>query len=209
MKNTISLLSLALLAGTAGASTIDYQTGHFNGSPTFAQASDYQVGVDSAVASSPLISLASYDSVNPGLSQAGNDAFKATVTFGVADAGIWSFRTGVDFGLGGAIFLDGVAQAFNTHDMWWAGSYSNASQFLGFSGNLAAGNHTLTIYGLEYCCSGPQQAQFQAPSSNGFVSFGNNDGLVSAVPEPESYALMLAGLGLVGTMVRRRKSKAA
>jgi PEP-CTERM motif len=33
--------------------------------------------------------------------------------------------------------------------------------------------------------------------------------LVSAVPEPETYALMLAGLGLVGTVARRRKAKQA
>jgi hypothetical protein len=31
-------------------------------------------------------------------------------------------------------------------------------------------------------------------------------GNVAAVPEPETYALMLAGLGLVGVTVRRRKS---
>jgi hypothetical protein len=209
MKFFLSVLSLTLLAGAAGASTIEYQTGHFTGSPTFASASDYQAAVESAVVSSSLVSLASYDSVNPGLSQAGNDAYKATVTFGVADAGLWSFRSGVDFGLGGAMFLDGIAQTFKTNDMWWNGSYSNPTQFLGFSNTLTSGNHTLTIYGLEWCCSGAQQAQFQAAGSNAFVSFSNNDGLVSAVPEPESYAMMLAGLALMGSIVRRRKNKVA
>jgi hypothetical protein len=32
---------------------------------------------------------------------------------------------------------------------------------------------------------------------------------VAAVPEPESYALLLAGLGLIGTVVKRRKTKQA
>ena len=44
---------------------------------------------------------------------------------------------------------------------------------------------------------------------------GDNQGamldnvLVTSVPEPETYALMLAGLGLMGTMVRRRKQRKA
>jgi hypothetical protein len=29
---------------------------------------------------------------------------------------------------------------------------------------------------------------------------------MQAVPEPESYAMLLAGLGLMGTIARRRKS---
>lgn len=37
----------------------------------------------------------------------------------------------------------------------------------------------------------------------------NVAGYVSAVPEPETYAMLLAGLGLVGFMARRRKSKTA
>jgi len=32
---------------------------------------------------------------------------------------------------------------------------------------------------------------------------------VTAVPEPETYAMMLAGLGLIGTIARRRKVRSA
>jgi PEP-CTERM motif len=32
---------------------------------------------------------------------------------------------------------------------------------------------------------------------------------VTPVPEPETYAMMLAGLGLMGTIARRRKNKNA
>jgi hypothetical protein len=34
---------------------------------------------------------------------------------------------------------------------------------------------------------------------------GDNGGCVSAIPEPETYAMMLAGLGLMGFVARRRK----
>lgn len=205
MKKILLALSLLFLALGAQASEIQYQTGAYSGSTTFANGSDYQAAVESAVLGSAVTTVASYDSVNPGLSQAGNDSYKATVNFGVTTAGVWEFRSGVDFGLGGAMFLNGMSQAFNTNDMWWGGSYSDSSQYLSFSSVLAVGNYTLTIYGLEYCCSGPQQAQFKAAGSNEFVSFSNQDGLVSAIPEPESYALMLAGLGLMTTIARRRK----
>jgi hypothetical protein len=33
--------------------------------------------------------------------------------------------------------------------------------------------------------------------------------ITSAVPEPQSYAMLLAGLGLIGTITRRRSKKAA
>jgi hypothetical protein len=33
------------------------------------------------------------------------------------------------------------------------------------------------------------------------------DGNVSPIPEPETYALMLAGLAVVGAAARRRKAK--
>lgn len=209
MKKILFTLSLALSALGSQASVIQYQTGSYPGAITFASGSDYQVAVESAVLLSPVVSVASYDSLQPNMTQYNNEAYKATVSFGVSTAGLWEFRSGVDFGWGGAMFLNGASKTFKTNDMWWNGNYSNPSQFLSFSSVLAVGNYTLTIYGLEYCCSGPQQAQFKAAGSNDFVSFSNQDGLVSAVPEPESYALMLAGLGLIATLVRRRKNKAA
>ena len=209
MKKILLTLSLALIAVGANASFMQYQTGHYSGDGTFTTASDYQIAVESAVGLSPWVSASSYDSLQPNIGSFGSEAYKATVTFGVGDAGTWDFRSGVDFGLGGALFLDGVAQTFKTNDMWWNGAYGDSTQFLSFSRALAVGNHTLTIYGVEHCCSGVQQAQFKAPNSNAFVSFSNGDGLVSMIPEPESYAMLLAGLGLMTTIVRRRKSRVA
>jgi hypothetical protein len=50
--------------------------------------------------------------------------------------------------------------------------------------------------------------QFQVASHDVFYNV-NLSPVVAAVPEPESYAMLLAGLGLVGAIVRRRKSTVA
>jgi hypothetical protein len=43
---------------------------------------------------------------------------------------------------------------------------------------------------------------------NQFAPFSHDaEGMVTAIPEPETYALLLAGLGLMGVMARRRKQK--
>jgi hypothetical protein len=45
-------------------------------------------------------------------------------------------------------------------------------------------------------------------NGNGFLSL-QYTAITAAVPEPESYALLLAGLGLIGAAVKRRKAKQA
>ena len=64
----------------------------------------------------------------------------------------------------------------------------------------------------------PSYAWMFAPGQNGqavqskdwtyfALAVRPGDVLISAVPEPETYALMVAGLGLIGAVARRRKSK--
>ena len=58
--------------------------------------------------------------------------------------------------------------------------------------NLAAGNYLYEVSGANY---GTQVGQ---------VTFSST--LTSAVPEPEPYAMLLTGLGLMGFVLRRRTS---
>jgi hypothetical protein len=73
------------------------------------------------------------------------------------------------------------------------------------SGQLAAGNYALQWGGSIQSDSfdvGVLGTQF---GSGEFTQFGQLT--VTAVPEPETYAMFLAGLGLMGAVARRRKSK--
>lgn len=210
MKNRkLAALVLAMaVTGASNAAVITFQTGYSQAGAQ-ATAEAYRSVVDAAVAASPYGStvLNNYDIVsNQYLFGAGatNIAFKSNISFGVASTGTYSFRAGVDFGNGGAVFLDGHAVALNTSDMWWAHDYVNTNSVFQVSGKtLSAGNHTLTIYGLEGCCDGGQQVQY-AVNGGAFQSFSANT-LTTAVPEPETYAMMLGGLGLVGAIARRRR----
>jgi hypothetical protein len=62
--------------------------------------------------------------------------------------------------------------------------------------NVGAGTHTLSFLGTN---------PTHASDTSAFID--NVSISVSPVPEPETYALMLAGLGLMGSLARRRKQK--
>ena len=88
---------------------------------------------------------------------------------------------------------------------------SSGSNKWGYGGYSVAGN---TFTGSEF--NGVLQLQGSFTSMNIAVDqpefwhgFNVGSASVSAVPEPETYAMMLAGLGLMGAIARRRKAKQA
>lgn len=211
MKAVCAIL-LSCFAAQANASVITLQTAYSSAGPQ-SSATGYKDVVERALLSQGAgygtKTISSYDNLSNANQFSGgansNIAWKATIDFSVANAATWTFRTGVDFGNGGALFLDGVALTSRSTDMYWGNSFATASQYLQASSLLAAGNHTLTIYGLENCCDGVQQAQFKAAGAS-FATFAANDGInPKAVPEPATLATFGLGLAVVAGLRRRGK----
>ncbi len=114
-----------------------------------------------------------------------NGAFTDTWTFilpGTFDvtgyvANFSNSFSNIDFSAG-SVTLNGVALAINN-----TGSFSTAI----LDSTVLTGNLVLTING----------------TANGSPTYGGNFN-ITAVPEPESYVLMMAGLALVGFASRRK-----
>jgi hypothetical protein len=75
---------------------------------------------------------------------------------------------------------------------------------------VIGGGPILSIFDTFSFVAGPGTDVYKLTVKGGLIpghNLGSYSGTlnVSPVPEPETYAMLLAGLGLVGFMVRRRK----
>ncbi|MEO7056793.1 MAG: PEPxxWA-CTERM sorting domain-containing protein, partial [Caldimonas sp.] len=153
------------------------------------------------------------------------------------DPGYAEFSQAMDLYLGGASFSEiGGANNFTSYygingasgyvppSGWQSYSFSNQTpQGFDFSGVLRVGDLERDVFhlGLNLDCS-CATCDFMHTGSIGLslpegVSYTSDSGVfltagslpVSPVPEPETWALMLAGLGIVGHFTRRRKETRA
>lgn len=102
-------------------------------------------------------------------------------------------------------FLWGSADTYNTVSF-----YDGANLLASFTGSQvfgsASGSQAVASYFNFQTGAGEKLTRVAfASSQNAFET--DNHAYIAAVPEPETYAMMLAGLGLMGLVARRRKQQ--
>lgn len=101
--------------------------------------------------------------------------------------------------------LDGVV--FTPSDTWDAGTESHSGSAnlvdLGLSFDVGADGKLRIEFAENYKDLGAGVADGQWDS--GTLTIGYDNHLAAAVPEPETYAMMMLGLGIVGALARRRR----
>lgn len=101
-----------------------------------------------------------------------------------------------NFSFGGQTYTLATADASSTPSVFF-----DAGQFSALQYASPANGASLSLY-----TGFPDAMQGTLDHTNALGQYTSGSFQVAAVPEPETYALMLGGLGLVGWMARRRKA---
>lgn len=112
----------------------------------------------------------------------------------------------------GVFIVSGLAEQFSSLSFELLGGQpvtaSNKAGNLVAVFNDASNNAYSLLAGTGYTLKISGQTKPVVPGSTGLVSITTVKGSVSPVPELESYAMFLAGLGLMGAIARRRTRQA-
>jgi type VI secretion system secreted protein VgrG len=119
---------------------------------------------------------------------------------GVGDPNaVWVFQIGSTLTTASTSFVSVINGGTSGNIYWDVGSSATLGTGTAFAGNiLAVQSITLT--------NGATINNGRALALNAAVTLDNNT-ITTPVPEPETSAMMLAGLGLIGFVARRRKQK--
>ena len=190
-KKTILALAAAGLSSLASASTFDL----LSGSPTDRLAIDgisqtFTLDAGAADTSASLsFALKLYDTVD-GYNGGYIDVFSVIINNKQVFSGTFQGPGGQS---GTGYFSLGATPSVDVT--------SDLVTVSGLSFKLNSGSNTISFI---YAPLGPLNYGGQSIGDEGW---GLNSATVTAVPEPETYAMFLAGLGLVGAIARRRRAR--
>lgn len=138
----------------------------------------------------------------------------------IGPSGVSTLATGLDVRSDGTIFMKSANNMYTVDATTGAATYLFSLAGPSFENVLAfntvdklytvdrySGNSDL--YSIDLTTQSATLIGATGLSSLGALAFVPNFEVTSPVPEPETYAMLLAGLGMLGFMARRRKQKEA